>query len=104
MKKFRVLILAAGKGVRMESDLPKVLSRVAGEPMITRLFRSVFKSGIDEKPVVVVGYGKEEIMKELGETVRVLVAVSGVTSPLMDVVSSSAKSDVESILGIDFVK
>jgi len=44
-----------------------------------------------------------QIVKELGESIRVLVVISGVTSPLMQVVSSP-KSDVESILGIDFVK
>ena len=44
-----------------------------------------------------------QIAKELGDSIRVLVVVSGVTSPLMQVVSSN-KSDVESILGIDFVK
>ncbi|MBI2583467.1 MAG: cell division protein FtsZ [Candidatus Aenigmarchaeota archaeon] len=44
-----------------------------------------------------------QIMKELGETVRALVVISGVSSPIMHAVSSP-KSDVESILGIDFVK
>jgi len=44
-----------------------------------------------------------QIVKELGESIRVLVVVSGVTSPLMQIVSSP-KKDVESILGIDFVK
>ena len=34
MTKLSVVILAAGKGTRMYSDLPKVLHKVAGKPMV----------------------------------------------------------------------
>ena len=34
MNKFKAVILAAGKGTRMESDLPKVLHKVDGETMV----------------------------------------------------------------------
>lgn len=54
MSKTRVIILAAGKGTRMKSDIPKPLISVSGEPMITRLIRSVKGSGVDVCPVVVV--------------------------------------------------
>ena len=33
-KALSVVILAAGKGTRMYSDLPKVLHKVAGKPMV----------------------------------------------------------------------
>lgn len=55
-----VLILAAGKGVRMKSRLPKVLHPVAGTPMIERVCRSVHKL----KPrslSVVIGHGGEDV-------------------------------------------
>lgn len=35
------IILAAGKGTRMKSDLPKVLHKVAGISMLEHVFRSV---------------------------------------------------------------
>src|SRR3972149_7371253 len=35
-KEFAVIILAAGKGVRMKSSLPKVLHKLDGKPMIQR--------------------------------------------------------------------
>lgn len=35
------IILAAGKGTRMKSDLPKVLHRVSGLTMLEHVFRSV---------------------------------------------------------------
>ena len=61
----RVVILAAGKGTRMKSDIPKPLISVAGEPMITRLVRSVKESGIDERPVVVVGSWSEAMFRDV---------------------------------------
>ena len=36
-----VIVLAAGKGTRMYSDLPKVLHELAGEPLLTHVLRSV---------------------------------------------------------------
>ncbi|MCE9549103.1 NTP transferase domain-containing protein [Candidatus Nomurabacteria bacterium] len=66
MNNLKVIILAAGKGVRMESDLPKVLMKVKGKSMINHLTESVKASGVDKKPVIVVGYKKELVMTELG--------------------------------------
>jgi bifunctional UDP-N-acetylglucosamine pyrophosphorylase / glucosamine-1-phosphate N-acetyltransferase len=62
-----IIILAAGKGVRMQSELPKVLQRIKGKEMIKYLLESIKKSDIKSKPVIVVGYGKEEVMKTLGD-------------------------------------
>ncbi len=65
--KIRVVILAAGQGTRMKSDLPKVLVPVKGKPMIEHLLEAVAESSIDAKPVIVVGYKKEEVIKTLGD-------------------------------------
>ena len=48
------IILAAGKGTRMKSDLPKVLHKVAGISMLEHVFRSVGAIS-PEKTVTVVG-------------------------------------------------
>ncbi len=55
------IILAAGKGVRMRSDLPKVSHSVLGKPMIVRVLEAVEGLDLDEV-FVVVGY-KSEIVK-----------------------------------------
>ncbi len=63
--KVKIVILAAGKGTRMGGDLPKVLAKVGGKSMIKQLLTSVNESGIDKNPVIIVGYKKELVMKEL---------------------------------------
>ena len=65
--KTRIVILAAGKGVRMKSELPKVLAPLKGKSMIKRVMESVDESRVDEKPIVIVGYKKELIIEELGD-------------------------------------
>jgi bifunctional UDP-N-acetylglucosamine pyrophosphorylase/glucosamine-1-phosphate N-acetyltransferase len=54
------IILAAGKGTRMKSDLHKVLHPIAGRPMIEHLLESVETLGA-ERIVVVVGDRREQL-------------------------------------------
>jgi bifunctional UDP-N-acetylglucosamine pyrophosphorylase/glucosamine-1-phosphate N-acetyltransferase/UDP-N-acetylglucosamine pyrophosphorylase len=58
------IILAAGKGKRMASDLPKVLVPVCGRPMVRYVLDAVRAAGI-ERIVVVVGYRGEIVRSEL---------------------------------------
>jgi len=60
----RIIILAAGKGVRMASELPKVLVPLQGRPMIKYLMDSVRSAGIDSRPLVVVSPDNQEIISE----------------------------------------
>lgn len=62
--KLGVIILAAGKGTRMKSSLPKVLHRVLNESMISRVVSQAKSIGA-EKTVVIVGYKKEMVVEEL---------------------------------------
>lgn len=63
----RVVILAAGKGKRMGAEVPKALVPIAGRPMIDYLVDSIVVSGVDLKPVVVIGHGAEAIAEHLGD-------------------------------------
>ena len=54
------VILAAGKGTRMKSDLHKVLHPIAGKPMLMHLLEGVEALGPMRK-VVIVGSGKEQL-------------------------------------------
>jgi bifunctional UDP-N-acetylglucosamine pyrophosphorylase/glucosamine-1-phosphate N-acetyltransferase len=61
MKDLAVIILAAGRGVRMKSDLPKVFHEILGEPMLTYVLETVKKLGVRET-CVVVGHKRDLIM------------------------------------------
>ncbi len=59
-----VVVLAAGQGKRMHSDLPKVLHQVAGKPMIEHVLDSAAAVS-DRVPVVVHGHGGEQLVAGL---------------------------------------
>jgi UDP-N-acetylglucosamine diphosphorylase/glucosamine-1-phosphate N-acetyltransferase len=60
------IILAAGKGKRMGSDLPKVLVPVGGRPMIRYVIDAVHAVGI-KRILVVVGYRGDLVRRELAD-------------------------------------
>ncbi len=66
LNKTKIIILAAGKGKRMETDSPKVLAEINGKIMIKYLLESVKNSGILGKPCIIVGYQKEKVVEALG--------------------------------------
>ena len=61
---FAAVILAAGKGTRMKSALPKVLHPLLGRPLIEYAARAAVEAGA-ERVVVVVGHGAEDVKEAL---------------------------------------
>ncbi len=60
----KAVVLAAGKGTRMKSDLPKVLFPICGKPMIHYVLDALERANVDEV-LVVVGYQKEAVCEEI---------------------------------------
>ena len=60
-KKVKAVILAAGKGTRMKSDLPKVLHPIYGKPLVGYVIDAAKKTGIIDESIVVVGHGAEKV-------------------------------------------
>ncbi len=56
------IILAAGRGVRMASSMPKVLHKLLGRPILSYVIDAVRGLGL-KRICVVVGYKAEEVMK-----------------------------------------
>jgi bifunctional UDP-N-acetylglucosamine pyrophosphorylase/glucosamine-1-phosphate N-acetyltransferase len=63
---FVTLVLAAGQGKRMRSQLPKVLHPLLGRPMLTYPVDAAFAAGA-ERVVCVVGHGAERVTAMLAE-------------------------------------
>ncbi|EAQ30741.1 N-acetylglucosamine-1-phosphate uridyltransferase [Erythrobacter sp. NAP1] len=66
MTDFAAIILAAGKGTRMKSELHKVLHPIAGKPMLLHLLDS-FAELAPQRTVVVVGDRREQVDAALEE-------------------------------------
>lgn len=60
-KKVKAVILAAGKGTRMKSDLPKVLHTIYTKPLLGYVLDAILNTGLVEESIVVVGHGAEEV-------------------------------------------
>ena len=68
-KELRVIILAAGKGTRMNSDLPKVLHKLHGKALIDYVIDE--SELLDPKEIIlVVGFKKEQVIKHTKSRIR----------------------------------
>lgn len=72
MSEFTSLILAAGKGTRMKSELPKVLHKVSGKPMLLRVLDVAEQAGASAS-VAVVGFGADQVREVLGSRARIAI-------------------------------
>jgi bifunctional UDP-N-acetylglucosamine pyrophosphorylase / glucosamine-1-phosphate N-acetyltransferase len=79
MRMYAPVVLAAGKGTRMRSTLPKVLHALAGLPLLahvlnaldgiptTASFAPLLSTLTSSKPLAVVGFGAEQLERVFGE-------------------------------------
>ena len=63
------VVLAAGKGTRMKSELPKVLHPLCGRPMVGHVIQTLEAAGIKEKCIVVGGDvdRMKDVLREFGD-------------------------------------
>jgi bifunctional UDP-N-acetylglucosamine pyrophosphorylase/glucosamine-1-phosphate N-acetyltransferase len=59
-----ILVLAAGRGVRMRSDRPKVLHAIAGRSMLAHVLATARSLAVDAKLALVVAPGMEAVRAE----------------------------------------
>lgn len=76
-KQFKAVIMAAGKGTRLKSDLPKVLHPLFGKPLLVRVLDTLGKLNVQEA-CAIIGHGREQVTETLNSyesayTVRTVV-------------------------------
>ncbi len=83
-----VVILAAGKGTRMNSNLPKVMHKVAGKPMIEHVVDCASSLGTEHIHLVV-GHGAEAIKQHFlgGDSHKGYVSYEGIKGSDLNFVS-----------------
>jgi len=64
MKNIVAIVLAAGRGTRMKSEVPKVLHNILGIPMISYVTVSLKNAGVKDI-MAVIGYGADAVKKVL---------------------------------------
>lgn len=63
------IVMAAGKGTRMNSKKSKLVQKIYGKEIVKRAVENAKKAGIEEI-ITIVGYKKEEVMEVLGQDVK----------------------------------
>jgi bifunctional UDP-N-acetylglucosamine pyrophosphorylase / glucosamine-1-phosphate N-acetyltransferase len=66
MKNISAVILAAGEGTRMNSNLPKILHKMGSKPMLGHVIDNVQAAGI-ENIFIITGYKSEMVEKYVGQ-------------------------------------
>ena len=72
IREIAAVILAAGKGTRMKSDLHKVLHPIAGQPMLDHLMASVGELG-PSRTVLIAGHCRDQLERAVGDRATVAV-------------------------------
>jgi len=66
------VILAAGKGTRMKSDLPKVMHHLAGQPLIDHVLAKTQMLGIEDV-ITIVGHGRDMVIEHIADRSDIVV-------------------------------
>ena len=68
------IILAAGQGTRMKSNLPKVLHQILGQPMAWYALDTA-RQVIHSTPLMVIGHGADQVRQGLGDQAEYVLQV-----------------------------
>ena len=90
------IVLAAGKGTRMRSDLPKVLAEAAGRPLVRWVLDALAAAGVTDR-IVVVGYRADLVETALAGLAGVSFAVQREQRGTGDAVAAAASRVADAV-------
>lgn len=74
MKRIKAVILAAGKGTRMKSELPKVIHKALGKPMVQYSIDAAIDAGAEASDIcLVVGHKADMVKDAVGNSVTYVI-------------------------------
>jgi bifunctional UDP-N-acetylglucosamine pyrophosphorylase/glucosamine-1-phosphate N-acetyltransferase len=99
METTQIVILAGGKGTRMNMEIPKALVPFNGKPMLDHLLNAVAHSGVGAKPIIVVGYKKEDVINHVGDRADFVVQEEQLgTGHAVKITEDSIGENIENVL------
>ena len=99
METTQIVILAGGKGTRMNMEMPKALVSFNGKPMLDHLLNAVAHSGVTTKPIIVVGYKKEDVIAHVGERANFVVQEEQLgTGHAVKITENNIDDNIENVL------
>lgn len=70
MEQLKAVILAAGKGTRMKSELPKVIFKALDKPMVNYSIDAAIEAGVEQSNIcLVVGHKADQVKEVVGDKV-----------------------------------
>ena len=99
MTSLSIVILAAGRGKRMYSDLPKVLHRLGGVPLVGHAL-AAGRSLDPEEVIVVAGHGAD-LVEKAQMYKNCAISIGGEVAPEARVAIAQAANDLLRIQGVD---
>ena len=92
------IVMAAGKGTRMKSSLPKVLHPVLGKPMISFVLDNVEHLGVGQT-ILIVGHGSDAVVGAVGQRAQVVVQEPQMgTGHALQVAAPHIRDDIRRIM------
>jgi len=93
-KPVATIILAAGKGKRMKSNLPKVMHTLNEKPLVDWVVETALESG-SERVIAVVGHGRELVMNHLSGRVEFTIQIEQLGTGHAVLMTESILSDFD---------
>ncbi len=97
-KKTQIIILAAGHGKRMESELPKALTPLHGKPFIEHVLNSVEESNVCDNPIIVIGQKGDQVRETLGLSYRYAVQIEQLGTGHAVMIAEDMAHDADTIV------
>lgn len=96
--KTQIIVLAAGHGKRMNSELPKALTPLHGKPFIKHVLDAIVSSGVCENPVIVIGQKGDQVRDILGPSYSYAVQEEQLGTGHAVMMAESIAKDADNIL------